>query len=259
MQVTFADCYRELVLGGGTGAKNAYEQWKTRPGYSAVVEFVESFTHERLFGIAPDQVRRVCDETEHALGEVQKERQIREINDFTCPFALQHLFHRFIERTGEIPTWQRFWRWMTHQARPHWLDEIKPLRNQLMARNYSEQRISEAIRWRLGNFYYSALREVDLLVALQARGVKVKYHLLADVLLRVDCWTGRTLVRTYVPNIEYRAAAEGRKIPAVQFFSPNDTPFNIVDFPVEREGFGRVWLVSERSIAKLAERLSAAQ
>ena len=41
-----------------------------------------------------------------------------------------------------------------------------------------------------------------MLVALHARGVKLKYLLLADVLLRVDCWTGKTLVCAYVPNTE---------------------------------------------------------
>ena len=210
MNVTFADCRRELVLAGGTGAKSAYEEWRTRPGYGAVVDFVENFTHEELFRITPDDVRRVCQETEHALGNVPKEHQIQKIQDFTCPFALQHLFHRSIERLGDLPTWQRFWRWMNHQARPRWLDAIEPLRRELRAEGFSAARIDDAIRWRVGIFYYSALREVDMLVSLHGRGVKVTYHLLADVLLRVDWWIGQTLVCVYVPNPAYRAGPGGR-------------------------------------------------
>ena len=259
MKVTFADCHRELVQAAGTGAKNAYEEWRTRPGYGAVVDFVEDFTHEQLFGITPDDVYRVCQETEHALGDVPKEHQIQRIQDFTCPFALQHLFHRAIERLGYVPTWQRFWRWMTQQARPYWLDAIEPLCRELRTEGLSSERVSDAIRWRVGNFYYSALREVDMLVSLHARGVKLKYHLLADVLLRVDCWIGQTLVCTYLPNPAYRSAAGGRKIPAVQLFDPKETPFRILDFPIEKKDFGKVWLMTERSKDRLAEELTRAQ
>lgn len=252
--VSFEDCFSELVERGGPAARNAYDAWRRRPGYEHVVEFVERFRHEKLFEITTQDVIETIRETEHALGDVPKEAQIREIEDFTCPFALQHIFHRFIEGTGDIPTWQRFWRWMERQARPHWLDKIEPLRENLLSQ-YDQKRIDDAIRWRLGKFYYSAIREVDLLITLREKGVDLKYHILADVLLRVDFWTGSTLVCTYFPNKRYREGQGGRKPPAEQFFAGSRAPFNVVDFEIDRQGFGRTWLVSDAAKDRLAQLL----
>lgn len=250
MQVTFKDCFDELVDQGGGGARAAYEQWKRRPGYDSVVSFVHGFCHQAVFEITPEEVQRTIRQTEHALGDVPKESQIGKIEDFTCPFALQHIFHRLIERTGDIPTWQRFWSWMQNQARPYWLDQIEPLRTQLRG-TYTDERIDDAIRWRLGKFYYSAVREVDLLAFLHSNGVRVKYHLLADVLLRVDYWIDEKLICAYLPNARYRTAGSGRKPPAERFFQSSRRPFEIIDFEVERQGFGRTWLVSEASKRRL--------
>ena len=201
MIVSFEDCYESLVVPGGTSCHAIYDEWETRRHYEPVVDFFKLFRHERLFAVTPEQVDEVIATTEHALGDVAAIEQIREIEDFTCPFAFEHLFHRYIERTGRVPTWQQFWRWMHQQARPYWLDQLEPLRQQLSAR-YTDRRIDNAVRWRLGKFYYSALREVDLLVDLHSWGLPLKYHVLADVLLRVDYWIRQTLVCIYFPNSE---------------------------------------------------------
>ena len=144
---------------------------------------------------------------------------------------------------------------MNKQAKPYWLDQIQPLCHELNAR-YSEKRINDAIRWRLGKFYYSALREVDFLVWMHTHGVKLKYHLLADVLLRTDYWMEQTILCTFAPNPRYRSEGEGRKNPAEVYFRDAAQPFNIIDFEVQHQGFGRVWLTKESSkleILKLLE------
>jgi len=256
MRVTFQECYSELVEHGGPQARRAYQQWEARPGYESVVAFVKNFSQEKIFGLRPQDVRNVVLTTEHALGDVPSRHQIPEIEDFTCPFALHHLFHRFIERTGELPTWQRFWRWISHQARPYWLDQIQPLASQLEEK-YSQQRIDDAIRWRLGKFYYSALRETDLLVAMHAAGIPLQYHVLADVLLRVDYWIGSTLICLYFPNQRYRENHSGRKPPAENFFRDSHYPFKILNFEIERQGFGRSWLVSDRAKDRLVRMLDS--
>ena len=112
-----------------------------------------------------------------------------------------------------------------------------------------------AIRWRVGKFYYSALREVDLLLAVRELGVDLKYHLLADVLLRADFWSGDMVVCTYFPNTYYRYGRAGRKPPAATFLGSANPPFNIVDFPVERQGFGKLWVISDKSKRDLASKL----
>ena len=255
MIVSFADCYESLVVHGGPLCRSTYREWETRPGYGQVVEFVKQFNHLHLFGVTPEHIDRVIATTEHALGDVAASEQIPEIEDFTCPFAFEHLFHRYIERTKRVPTWQQFWRWMDRQARPHFLDRLAPLRRQLR-QGYTHQRIDNAIRWRLGKFYYSALREVDVLAALHARGVPLKYHVLADVLLRVDYWIGQTLVCIYFPNQAYRSGDSGRKPKAAQLFSGSHPSFKVVDFQVRRQGFGRFWRVSDDSKNELADLLA---
>lgn len=254
MIVSFDDCYEELIRRGGPRTRYTYEQWTKRQGYQDVVKFVHDFQHQRIFELKPEDIKSTLSETEHALGNVPKEHQIREIENFTCPFALQHIFHRFIERSGDIPTWQRFWRWMTRQAKPYWIDQLEPLKSKLRTQ-YKEERIDNAIRWRLGKFYYSALREVDLLVSLHSKGLPIRYHVLADVLLRVDYWINSTLICIYFPNAAYRADQKGRKAPAERFFDTAVPPFDIIDFKVEREGFGRTWLINEASKEELAAQL----
>jgi hypothetical protein len=256
MKVSFDDCYAELVEAAGAASRVTFENWEKRLGYAQVVQFVRTFSHERVFDLSPADVREVVLSTQHALGEVKKEQQIREVEDFTCPFALQHIFHNFVEKSGEVPTWQRFWRWMQVQARPYWLDPIQPLVDRLRTR-YPGDRIDAAIQWRLGKFYYSALREVDLLVSMHARSVPLKYHVLADVLLRVDYWIDHTLICTYFPNSRYREAATGRKPPAAVFFADTGGLFSVVDFEVERQGFGKTWLISDRAKDRLAKLLTA--
>jgi len=249
MIVGFKDCQSDLLERAGKPALAVYEQWRKRPGYEQVVSFVENFEHKALFEFTPTDMQNVMEETEHALGDVPKEHAIKEIEDFTCPFALQHIFHRYIENAGRIPTWQQFSRWMNNQAYPYWLEEIEPLKKSLQG--YSEDRINDAVRWRLGKFYYSALRELDLLIWLRSRTLDVKYHLLADVLLRVDLWIEDLLVCVYFANKKYRAGNKGRKPPAESFFNEAAPPFKILDFPVERQGFGNIWLISEQSKAEL--------
>ncbi|MBM85285.1 MAG: hypothetical protein CMM47_04610 [Rhodospirillaceae bacterium] len=82
---------------------------------------------------------------------------------------------------------------MSNQARSRWLDKLQPLKGRLLQR-YSADRIEDAVRWRLGKFYYSAVREVDLLISINAAGIPLKYHLVADVLLRVDYWVDQNWV-----------------------------------------------------------------
>ena len=107
MIVSFEDCYRSLVLPGGASCREIYREWETRRGYEQVVDFVKSLSHEHLFAVTPEDVDKVIDTRDHALGDIEATEQIRDIEDFTCPFAFEHLFHRFIERTGKVPTWQQ--------------------------------------------------------------------------------------------------------------------------------------------------------
>lgn len=68
------------------------------------------------------------------------------------------------------------------------------------------------MRWRVGNYYYSFLREIHVISVLRQRGIDVRFHPLADALFRVDAWSGHTALSLYVGNKEFkRGDEEGRK------------------------------------------------
>jgi hypothetical protein len=53
MEVSFADCKRELLGRANANGRAAYNEWRQRPNWDEVVAFVEGFTHrhERLIEV----------------------------------------------------------------------------------------------------------------------------------------------------------------------------------------------------------------
>ena len=256
MEVSFADCKRELLKESNRKALAAYQAWRARRGWDEVITFVEGFTHRHLFELSSSKLRKVIDRSEHALGNVQKEEAIKSVENFTCPFALQHIFHGYLEDTGVAPTWQDFNSLIHKEARGKWLEHLRdrskdfPEVRELIesyGRDEAWHRIKRAVRWRLGKFYLSAMRELDLLVRLRERDVPLRYHLLADVLLRVDFWTPSTFVCIYFENKNYRS----RKHPTEHFFNEAD----VLHQTIQRQGFGRIWPATEESVQQLVQQL----
>ncbi len=257
MIISFDDCRRELLERGGKPAQGAYKDWLNRPGYEAVHSFVHGFRHDYLFTITYEEVRRARAESVHALGNVKKEEQLREVEDWTTPYAFQHLFHKFLEEERRVPTWQAFSGWLNEPAAAFF---ITPLLGHVGWGTATEQRkeaLKRAFRWRLGKFYYSAMRELDLMVRLQSEfGVPVRYHLLADVLLRTDFWLGDNIICIYFANPQYREGSAGRKPPAERFLGAAKPPFKIHHVKIQRQGFGSFWVASDDSIGRLADVLA---
>ncbi len=254
-RIDYQACYDGLVARGGATAIDAVAHWEKRRDLAEVIPFVKSFAHEALFQITSDEVRCVLDKTEHALGDVESNEQLAFVENFSCPFALHHLFHRLVERTCSLPTWQRFWRWMNNQAKDKWIDPLWHSAR-LNLKNISNEEIERAIRWRMGKFYYSAIREIEFLSSMRERNIDLNYHVLADVLLRADFWTKDHIICIYFPNKIYRTEISGRKPPASRFFESASPPFNIIDFGVESFGYGRAWLIKDKSKDELANLLA---
>ncbi|MDQ2842662.1 MAG: hypothetical protein M3Y72_16795 [Acidobacteriota bacterium] len=219
MQTSFDDCRRELLSKANAHGQAAYEQWRNRNGYQKVVRFVEGFTHQFIYALSPADIQDTVTRTGHALGDVAKEEAIRSIQDFTCPFALHYIFHEFPENKQEIPLWEDFDAHIHHRARDKWWNPLRqsagtfPDIQQLITvygRDEAWSRVKRAVRWRLGNFYLSAMRELDLFIRLRHIGVPLRYHILADVLLRVDFWTPDTLLCVYFLNSRSRQEAGDR-------------------------------------------------
>lgn len=113
----------------------------------------------------------------------------------------------------------------------------------------------DAVQWRVGKFYYSAFRELELFTKLRTRHqLPVKYFVLADVLLKADLWMGKTVVSVYFENPQYREGKTGRKQRSEYFLEPG---FRFLDVTIRRQGFGRFWRVSDEDVMALAQKLQA--
>ena len=114
--------------------------------------------------------------------------------------------------------------------------------------------INRALHWRVGKFYYSAVREMELLCRLREEyNVSARYHIFANVLLRADFWLGDIIICTYFANPKYRDGQDGRKPPAERFFASVGSPFDIYHIGVERQGYGKFWSIADGSIKRIAE------
>jgi hypothetical protein len=257
--VGFQQCHHELLDRAKGNALAAYHEWLRRPGthdpeYAAVIPFVQGFTHKYLFEIRVQDIRNMMERSAHALGDVESHERLPEIEDFgrTSPWAFQHLFHKYIESHCEIPTWQKFRLWLFSDC-PFYVDRLKAHVHWGEADEQRHRRLQRAGQWRIGKFYYSAVREIDMLVRLREQyNIELKYHLLADVLFRVDFWCASTLVRVYFENEEYMSEMSGRKRPAGFYFSDARPPFKTVTVLVERQGFGKFWLATDKALQDLA-------
>ena len=266
MTISFQDCKSALLDKSGSAGNAAYEKWRARPDGKEVVQFVEGFTHAHLLTLTTASIRTVMSASSHALGDVEAEEQLSFIEDFTCPFALQHIFHGYIEQKRNVPTWEEFDQYIRDEAAPLWMNPLRVfLKNcptvKEFVKSYESkavgwEQVNRAVQWRLGKFYYSAMRELDIFVRLREGGAAVSYHVFADVLLRVDFWLGANLVCVYFGNEKYQDGKQGRKKPTASFFNDPHHQFNIHHIDIEKQGFGRFWIASEDSVAKLVETLT---
>lgn len=179
-----------------------------------------------------------------------------EVEDWTTPFAFQHLFHKYIEVERKVPTRQDFAAWLRGDAAAFFIHPLLEHVGWETADRERRRKLKRAFRWRIGKFHLSSMRELDVFVRLRSvYGIPVRYHVLADVLLRVDLWHGDDLVCLYFPNPKYRDQEAGRKAPAEKFFSSASPSFCIHHVTIHRQGFGRLWVADEDSMRKLTRLL----
>lgn len=253
MFIGFEHCQEELFPGLNEKGVQTFDSWLKRPGLrETVVPFVTEFRHEKLFEFQMSDYEQVVAASGHALGDVQSGEQMKEVENYWTPYALQHLFHDLIETKGILPTWEDFSSWVKTDVKSRYL---RPLLDHFGYRNMDAAerlKLGRAIRWRLGKFYYSAMREIELMIRVkQEFGIQLRYHLLADVLLRVDFWSGRALVCVWFSNPKYRSQDAGRKVAARTLFNESQDGFQIVNVEIERQGWGNFWRASDKSIMSL--------
>lgn len=115
------------------------------------------------------------------------------------------------------------------------------------------------MRWRIGNAYYSFLREAYVMAELRSRRLDVRSHPLADALFHVDCWVGDVNIELCIGNRQFRAGGLGRKTASSELLSDAEPRFRTlqIELPVGRE-FGRVHFPDNLTLNQVAERLRSA-
>lgn len=244
-------------------AQRTYSKWLGDESRAEVVEYVSGHRTCLLHEVDPAHVEQTCRWTAHALGNVDKSIAIavEPIERWNPAFAFTHVLHYAVEKERRILTWQEFFSFIREDPladRMLWTPSILEIEEILEQRGdqWSEYEIKSAIRWRVGNAYYSFLREVYVVSHWRALGLDVRVHPLADALFRVDAWYQNTVVSLYVGNQRYRDGGFGRKIPVTEMLGGAQPPFRFVEIRLPAASrFGEVLLPSLAEVRSVARKI----
>ncbi len=261
-----ATTYEDVVnrFGRSQRASGELRRWRALPGKAPVVSFAEQMQTRAAYLISPEHVEEACEATRHALEGPAGQRlrrsigeSVTEIANWYPNFPIVHSLYWAVEHLQRPPLWDEFialWREQEPARTMLGLPAAQAIATAEQA-GRSRADAEEAMWWRLGNAYYSLLRELYVLAVLRDTGRAVEYHVLADALFRVDFWLGDTVISLFVANARYRdAEGAGRKLTARRLLS--DFPgFKFVEMPrLTRREYGTVHLPSRAEIEQFADR-----
>jgi hypothetical protein len=219
-----------------------------------------------VYAISPRDVENACAETRHALswprdrGGAGLRRSVadavRPVANWHPNFPIVHSLYSATEHLRRPPLWDELiTMWREEGPLRHMLGlPARRAVNAAIADGYSPAEAEEAMWWRLGNAYYSLLRELYVLAVLREAGVPAEYHVLADALFRVDFWAGDTVISLFVENERYKnASGGGRKLPARSILGDHPS-FRLVEMPrLTRREYGTVHLPAPGEIKRFAQ------
>jgi hypothetical protein len=236
------------------------QSWRADPTKAAVVPRVESHVVSAMYDVTPDDVISVCERTEHALGEVRKADAMRveEIRDWHPAFAFTHVFHFAVEETKRLPTYSEFRDYCRDDAFANtalWAPAQEAIDR--AATSCGRQIARDAMRWRIGNAYYSFIREAFVLAVLRDSGLDAELHPLADALFRVDLWIANVNVSLFIGNNTFRSETLGRKDRPEHLLSDASPPFGFHSIQLTTQHrFGVVHLPARVEIERRAVELA---
>ncbi|WP_067988065.1 hypothetical protein [Nocardia caishijiensis] len=256
---------------GSTGAaRRRLEKWKVLPNREYVAEKVRAHVSSAIYEVDPAEIRDL--ETEHPLGVLWEnfDSTVQLVRDWRPDFAFSHLFHFCLEDLGRIFSWEEFRDdWSASPARrswlwdPAWVVHQKAVDKLVTQRGCTEAQaraaVRNALRWRIGTFYYSFLREIYVVGRLRNLGLPALSHPLADALFRADLWCGDAVVGIYIDNPNYRSTRGGRKHPA-QYYLGDQPRFRFIDLEMSApEGFGTVALPTDDDLNRCVRAIRQSQ
>ncbi|MGW4849423.1 hypothetical protein [Nocardia brasiliensis] len=242
----------------GQIAQRMLERWQRRRGCEHVPQAVLAHVTSAPYILAADDIMRL--KTKHPLGQARPRNvnKIASIRDWRPDFAFTHLFHFFLEEHKGIFTWDEFREWSQGPDVRGWLWEpAQELIEKAIAGGFSTELAHQAMQWRIGNFYYSFLRELYVIARFREHGLPLLCHPLADALFRADAWCDGVILELYIPNPAYKTPFAGRKFKAHEFFTDQDR-FSVVplELPVQKI-FGEVHLPTADTLDRGAAKLRA--
>lgn len=264
----FEEFKAAIVARGGARARESLSDWLARadrnPAYLPVRKWVTGHAHGALFGLGLDEVWAVTRHpddairTGHALGDLRWRAEYKAADNFNTPWALQYLLHGLMEKLGRLPRWEDFRAFLKGDEARHC--HFGPFERRFLADAdpATARLLLEGYRWRVGNAYYSFLREVDLMTRLRLEhGLDVRYHVLADAQFKVDFWVGNVLVAVFIKNPRFREGAAGRKdrVEDLMDVSAFRTLALELEAPTTK---GRAALVPPHEVARAAAAIRAA-
>ncbi|MFF4187711.1 hypothetical protein ACFYZ9_31415 [Streptomyces sp. NPDC001691] len=236
---------------------NEYRQWEQDSRRREVVPVVRGHVVRVVYEATSADVERICRRTEHALGEVRRKdgEAVRSIVDWHPDFAFTQMFHICMERLGAPPTYQDFRNFAENDRLGNCMIST-PARakvSEVIRSGVPESLAKDAMRWRIGNAYYSFLREIYSVVELRKRGVPLQMHPLADALFRVDAWTRQVALSLRVKNEKFREGQRGRKRPAADLLADLRPPIEFTDVELQPAAvYGRVHLPTQEQLDETA-------
>lgn len=250
-----------LAERGDTGRKQ-YQDWERRRGNLANWEELKAgfkaLEHCVLYRLEMSDVEAAIRDTTHALGNIaQSASKYDGIHNYSPPVPLIYIFHSILEKMGRVPVWNDIKRYLFGEFRSLcWIPFCKSRElNAEIPAQQQDKRIMDAFLWRMGNAYYSWLREVDLLTYLRRKHkLDLKYHFLVDAEWRADFVAGRILLELYVKNREFKDDDGGRKLTCARM----NEGYEVLPIKLDvRPAFGKPWLVSDECKLMIARDLEA--
>ncbi len=225
---------------------SGFNSWVTRNSkredWSQWFSIYKAFRHDFLYKITPTDIKNHVQylakfPEEHALGDVRPSEQTDLIKNISPTPPLVLSFHSLLESISRIPKFSEFWEF--HLENHHFFMgsclkaanlPVKPTKEM-----WDKHPDLRTIRYRLGNAYYSALKEINILSGLRHRNhLDVRYHFVIDLEWKADLFLDDLLIEIYVSNKNFKSSDRGRKIK-----SESRNPTRRV-LPVEKEA-GTRW------------------
>lgn len=249
------------LFGSGMRARTMLDQWRTRAP-QPIQNMLRTHVASTVYRLTPSDVTDCAARTRHPLGDIRKSdiAPATKVRDWWAPLTFTYAFHHLLEQRGTLFTWDEFLHDLQEEPLlSHYLHQPGIALVQQAHRLPGHEHASDALTWRLGNAYYSFLREMYVLAAARAAGYDLRMHPLADVMHRVDAWLGHTTLSIYVDNPKFKTGTgEGRKPRPAQLLADCLTPLRHETLALTQTAqYGRCMFADPATIAARLSALTA--